>query len=174
MGFRTIRILLQAAGIAFIVLALVVAGAALNTPAEIADPSKTDLVMPLSIDPQSDSQQEPKKLTARDFKYVAGKKLRYSLKDSVPVAKPKPKPQPIVSKPTARFNAKLVGTLIDSEAQQSRAWLLIDDKQTILVRVGESLTTYPGNPKIISIDNDTVTIDVQNNSMVLKINSKSL
>jgi hypothetical protein len=107
-----------------------------------------------------------------DFAAVLDKRLQQPLEDPPP---PQPTPPPTQEVVAARRpqvalpELRLLGTAKDSDQRHSVAWLQSPGKPAILVALGETLKTIPGQPTVEKIDAGSATLKFGEREVVLKV-----
>lgn len=113
-----------------------------------------------------------KALQMSDFAASLDKQLQRPLEDPPP---PKPAPPPTPQVVAARQpqvalpELHLLGTAKDSDQRHSMAWLQSPGKPAILVALGETLKTIPGQPIVEKIEAGSATLKFGEREVVLKL-----
>lgn len=113
-----------------------------------------------------------KPLQMSDFASVIDKRLQRPLEDPPPPkSAPPPTPQVVAARrPQAAIpDLHLLGTAKDSDQRHSMAWLQSPGKPAILVALGETLNTVPGQPTLEKIEAGSATLRFGEREVVLKL-----
>lgn len=149
-----------------IVGCLFLSGAITLAVLPLAAPDSSDFAIPDTATPQTHASA--KTLKKGDFGRSLDKRLQRPLEDPAPAAPIKAapvKPAPLAALP----DVQLLGTAQDSDPQRSMAWLQTPGKPIMLVTIGQSVKTIPGEPIIEKIERGSATLRFGSRAMVIEL-----
>lgn len=158
------RRLLYGLGSGFFVLSILLGLAAFSLP--LAKSRTNYSPRPRELPSAENSNSKGTELSAKEFRFVWGKSFRRPLVDP-PAAKPDPKPAPV--SPEIRFEGELTATLVATRPHDSRGWIQFGQNAARMVRPGDVLNDIQGNPKIVSISDRFMQIELQGREIAIEI-----
>ena len=168
---HTKRMLLSAFGAVSLVLGVLGVATALLFPAKVTPDA---LVVSRPVQIPSKASKKTTKLSEQQFKYVWNKRLQGPLEDPKPknvkeaMRQPDPKPAP-----ARRIEAVLVGTLVDDDPRQSRAWIEVKGQRQAYA-ISDTIENHPGKPTIKEVTDHAVTIRLGGSDHTLSLKQNSV
>lgn len=112
-----------------------------------------------------------KAIQLSDFASLLNKRLQRPLEDPPPPTAPRsPPPVVAVAQPQVPLpELRLLGTAKDSDQRHSMAWLQSPGKPAMLVGLGETLKTIPGEPVVEKIEPGSATLKFGERELMLQL-----
>lgn len=168
---RTVRGLLWIASVFCFLAAGCIVYFAMTSPVSVPGPIEEIVIANRRSLRSAKQAEEPKRLDRTDFFNVWNKTLQGPIADPVVAATPKSevvKKEAKKPKPKIPFEGQLIGTLIDSDGSDGRAWIKWKGSAS-MVKEGEVLKDHPGMPTIASIEDRKIVVRLNDESITLQM-----
>ncbi len=167
---RTKRILLITFGCVVMSVSLAAFTASLIVTPRV-NAESLSVAVPTKIPDEASDKQNT--LDAQQFQYVWRKSLQKPLVDAIPVAKPdKPPEKAVPVEKISGIEATLVGTLVDPDPKNSRAWVEFRGER-IMLELGDALDGHAGNPSVTEILDEEIRFQIGTDVHTLRVQNRS-